>query len=147
MGREPSWSGQLPLLPHLFESLLALSGSSCKHTLTLYTLMHTGCFRFRYLLLLLGSFHGLERGQLQREYVCVLSNLVLCSLTVVGTSCLSSDHNLPSDWPVWCERGGEKSHFSLAELFFFCANFLFPFCEVSIFVTEQALLCCWVFII
>lgn len=36
MGREPSWSGQLPLLPHLFESLLALSGLSNKlaHMLT-----------------------------------------------------------------------------------------------------------------
>lgn len=87
--------------------------------------MHTGCFRFRYLLLLLGTFHGLERGHLQREYACVLSNLVLCSLTVAGTSSLSSDHNLPSDWSFWCERGGEKSHF--LEQNFFVLIFFFHF--------------------
>lgn len=36
LGRELLWSGQMHLFPHLFKSLLALFGSSCKHTLTLH---------------------------------------------------------------------------------------------------------------
>lgn len=113
-------------------------------TLTLNTLVHTGCFRFSYRLLLLGPFHGLEKVHLQREYVCALSNLILSSLTVADPSCVSNDRNLASDWPVWCERGGEKSH--LFKQNFFGDNFPSLFCEVSIFSFFcEGRLYCWDF--
>lgn len=62
-----------------------------------------------YLVLLLGLFHGLEKAVVSTEgYVCKPCYLVLSSLTVAGTSCLSNDHTLACDWLVWCERGEEK---------------------------------------
>lgn len=111
MGREPLWSGQLPLLPHLFESLLALIGSSCKHTLTLHKLVHTGFFRFSYQLLLWAPFMAQRRA--------ISGGSTSGALSVVDTSCVSNDHNLASDWPVWREGGGEKSHLLDSFLIYF----------------------------
>lgn len=42
---------------------------------------------------------------------------------------MSNDHNLASDWPFWCERGGEKSHL-LTQKFF---SLISAFCEVPVF--------------
>lgn len=137
MGGEFCESGQLPLLLHLFESLLALSGSSCKYTLTLtytlihfalHTLAHTGCFRFSYLLL----FFSQEAVKLQRG---CLSNLILCTLRVTATSCLSNDHKLASDWLIYCETGTRiflRNSLCFVELLFLDYDWR-SFCYISRF--------------
>lgn len=151
MGRGLSWSGQLPLSSHLFESLLALSGSSTKHTIKkTRSCTHVASDFVTYLVLLLGLFHGLEKVILSTNGTCAKpSYLVLTSLTVADTSCLSNDHTLACDWLVWRERGGEKNlnlfkqNFSALVFFLHFVKFLF----FDSFVLERASLCCWAFII
>lgn len=80
------WSGQMHLFPHLFESLLALFGSSCKHTLTLH--------------------RTLVYGLLQRLFPAVAVNslgTVVHLCIVCSCSCASDDHR----------HRGEKSHLTV----------------------------------
>lgn len=109
---------------HLFESLLALSGSSCEHTLT----PHCSCIKVALECSCLHLSLGLQKGLLQSEYVRVLSNLILSSLTLADQLCVK--------WPqsglwlailVWKRRW--EISLAHAEIF----ELISAFCEVPIF--------------
>lgn len=96
MGRGLSWSGQLPLLSHLFESLLALSGSSNKHTIkNTHSCTHVALDLVTYLVLLLGLLHCLEKGHLSTEdTVLLLLVPAVCQMIML--------------WPVIGSSGGRE---------------------------------------